>query len=837
MGAIDLRQIATRHCVFIAFIGYVLLAAFVLGANPLRGQIAGPFDLLLSQGGWGSEVGTGQVHHFERSDALDFYLPRWIQSRQALRQGQLPLWNDLSAGGEPGLLNLANGELTPAFAVFALSPNPAYGYYVAVVLNLALGGCGVFFFLYRRLRLFAAAFGGVVFMLCGFTAAWLYSPHVTTVIWICWLLGSLDRCWHRPSFASMLAVAASFALLLLGGFPFVTVLGAGAAALFVLCLTLIERPQNWRAPLKHIVVGFACGLGLAAPGLLGLGEWLAQLNLGYRMSGSFLAGLSNMKYLLRSVAINQPDVETTMYAGRLAESLALIMLLAVLALMIVRRRRPQLVEIFALLLGVIGSILIFEIIPSKYLLWVPGLAGNSWSRAICLLDLAIAIAAASALNVLGNMMHRTAYLAFAVVLLVLQVRDSGHLFRQFNGAVPAWMFYPKVALLEKIRAHTAPFQSVIADDNFLVSGTLGAYGIAEWFGHGFKTDALKRSLEKVVDDPFDSPTASRIEAETFRLGSPVINALAIRYVIGDGGVFSRPATPFSISVPTLKQPLPTMPEHRLVQSFVLDRAIKISGFHLLMGTFMRSNQKGVLNVSFTEADKVTPLQVWNIPVEEILDNQSLFFELPAPIGLEKGRYLLGVTYSGASSDDQLTIWSSPGAWSGCQLTVDDQAASGCMNLSLDIPSDSLGSFAAIDRVGGIYLLENRSVPGGAYYLPTLDSVPLKSSSDLVRLLNYSNREFEVRYDGADRGFIVFPMNFRRDWHVYIDGKRVRPTKYLEALPAVLVTGACTVKLLYRPLALMVGVPVFGLTLFLILLIWARRRRCLRPNSDRASNWR
>jgi hypothetical protein len=828
MHRTGLRDIVKRHHVVIAFIGYLLLAAFVLRANPFRGQIVGPFDLLLSQGGWESQGAPYLVRNAERSDVLDFYLPRWIQSRQVLRQGQLPLWNQLAAGGEPGLLNLANGELTPAFAVFALSPNPAYGFYAAVILNLALGGTGVFYFLYRRLRLSAAVFGGVAFMLCGFNAAWLYWPHVMTVIWICWLLGSLDRCWSRPSFPSMLAVASSFSLLLLGGFPFVALLGVGAAGLFLLCMCLLEPPEKWRAPLMYVVGGFACGLALAAPGMLGLGEWLAELDLGYRTGGSFLAGLSNMKFLLPTVAKNQLAVESTMYVGRLAELLASATVLLILALFVVRKRRPRVIELFAFFLGAVGLILVFEVIPAKYLAWIPGIASNNWSRAICIFDLAIAVAAAIALDVFGSLLSRHVYAALVVIVLVAQVKDTGSLFRQFNGPVPASMFYPHVALLEEIRAHAEPFQSVVADDNFLSSGTLGAYGIAEWFGHGFKTDSLKKSLQTIVDDPFDSPTASLIEAETIRLDSPAIKALAIRYVLSDEGVFNRPAVPFSLTTPGLQQPqqpLPEMPEHSLEQSFVLDRAITVSGFGLLMGTYARHNQSGVLHVTFS-GDNV-PMQIWNIPVREILDNQSQFFQLSVPLKLEKGRYLLDASYGGASSGDLLAVWSSPGLWDGCQLKVDGQPAPGCMSVTFDMPRDSMGPFSRLDHVGRINLLENQDVPSGAYFLPSLHAVPTKRSSESVKLLNYANSEFEVRYDGAASGFVIFPMNFRRDWRAYIDGKRVSPVKYLEALPAVLVSGACSVRFIYRPWALTVGVPIFGLTLSLLLLTCLWRRYNLR----------
>lgn len=85
-----------------AFVAFLLVAWVTLGVNPFRGQIIGPFDLLVSQPAWGSKVGFDHVRNAERSDVLDYYLPRWIQARNEIRGGDSPCGTRCPREGSPG---------------------------------------------------------------------------------------------------------------------------------------------------------------------------------------------------------------------------------------------------------------------------------------------------------------------------------------------------------------------------------------------------------------------------------------------------------------------------------------------------------------------------------------------------------------------------------------------------------------------------------------------------------------------------------------------------------------------------------------------------------------
>src|SRR3546814_17702287 len=88
--------------------------------RPCRGEMTGPFDILAAAEGWKSSGESVNVRHPERTDILDALLPAWLDARRQLREGHLPLWNPLRAGGVAGLVDPVHAELTPAFLIFAI---------------------------------------------------------------------------------------------------------------------------------------------------------------------------------------------------------------------------------------------------------------------------------------------------------------------------------------------------------------------------------------------------------------------------------------------------------------------------------------------------------------------------------------------------------------------------------------------------------------------------------------------------------------------------------------------------------------------------------------------
>src|SRR5690606_2544140 len=124
----------------------------------------------------------------------------------------------------------------------------------------------------------ATVVGAITFELCGFNAAWLYWPHVFTLMWAPWLLLAVDRCAQKPCFTRAFGVSVTSALVLLGGFPFVTLLVFAMAALYALVLFAFRwrnhgKPWDFAA---WYVAGTLLGILLCAIPLFGLVSWLHQ---------------------------------------------------------------------------------------------------------------------------------------------------------------------------------------------------------------------------------------------------------------------------------------------------------------------------------------------------------------------------------------------------------------------------------------------------------------------------------------------------------------------------------------------------------------------------------
>lgn len=812
-------------------LAYLILAAGVIGANPFAGQTVGPFDLLVAQAGWTVPGEPIHVRNSERSDILDSLLPSWIYQRQEIRSRRLAIWDPLPAGGRPGIQDLSTGELTPAFVIFALSPNAALGFYLATLFNLTIAGWGAHLWLRRRTALLPAVFGAVTIMLCGFQTAWLYWPHTLTSIWICWLLWSIDRWWRNPSYGGFTTIVGFSALLLLGGFPFVTLLGAGAAVLYLLCLWVADRQPRALLRIGGFGLAWIVAMMLCAIPLISFLGWFTALDTSYRVGGSWFDFPSGARYLLPHFARLAPRVESTMYVGLLGLVLAILGF----GFILWRRARVGVLGLYSLLLGMVGATLVFEIIPAACLSWVPGLAHNPWSRSIIILDIALAVASTFCLNAALQKMGSKSLARFVLAsLIAYQAVDLASFFRLFNGPVPASYFYPPDSLLTRVKGNIKPFQSVIADNNFLVSGTLGAYGIPEWFAHAFKSAAKKAMLGEAIDDPFTSPTATLVEAESIRLNSPVMAAMGVRYVLGDSGIAlagMRPDYGQGAVVPSAV-PLPPMPGREWVQSFRLASTYHPQALLIRLATYARTGLVGEIVMTLFRNGDAEPIARSTIEASAVVDNQMATFRLPKELVLAPGDYRFRFSYQHAGAADHLTAWYTPAPAKNCSLQLDDRTIPGCIDLELAMARSDMGAFVPVAKENGMYLMENANVPTGPYFLPALNAWPDRGSSNEVRLLSQTGPDFKLRYLGSSPGFVVAPMNFpKKDWHVRLNGREVSPEWYLGTLPAIPVDAPATLKFTYRPRSLRYGPWISLVALLGLLLGWglAARRRKLSSN--------
>lgn len=820
-----------RRCwaALLVFAFYAITAATVLGANPFGGETITPFDRLVKQRAW-SFVDPGvEVRQSERSDILNSRVPQWESAKSQIREGKLPKWNDKIAGGGT-FLTVNTNIFTPAFLVFAVTPDSALGFYLGMLITLALAGLGMHLLLRRYLSLPAAVLGALTFEFCGFIAAWLYWPHVFTLIWAPWLLWAIDRCVHKPGLARALPVGIATMATCLGGFPFVSVLVLETGALYALILILMQPSANgrWRFPLWY-AAGTATGLLLAALPLVGLVLWLQQFDLGYRDGrGSYLT-LRHLKQLFPPWAYETRRVEQTMYVGAAILALAVIPFVAIAA----RKLRVSPLNVLGATLLVISAGLVFGLWPMWLIGWLPGMAFNSWSRAIGLLDIAIIILGSVGFDFLWRRWKQGSHgwvRPVAVLIMACQIAEIALFFRSFNGPVDASYYFPETPSITYMRTNAGPFDYVITDQSFGMSGTLGAYGMREWLAHYFRSPALQRSLHEMAYKPFLSSVASpsRFPASGIKYDSPAMAAYNIRYAAID----SRARPDEEIVAPSVEGkhlPLPSMPDHRYRQKIELPSThapASFSAISIRLATYRKSGLPGTVKLKLVD-DEGSVLREVDIDASGIEDNVLQRFEFDQPVTPEnnaKLAFLLSYD-AGPGPAPRLTAWSFPTAATTTLMAIDGKPHAGVMEYQLHMEgAEAANRFRRVFESKGTAVLENTSSPRGPYFLDKISATPDASSGRQVQVASYAPDRFTLRYTGQNSGYVVVPMNAGRDWSVEVDGK---PAPYLlkdDVLPAVRVSKPASIEFVYRPRVLRYFFPwLCSLAVWLLVLFFVDRK--------------
>jgi hypothetical protein len=223
-----------------------------------------------------------------------------------------------------------------------------------------------------------------------------------------------------------------------------------------------------------------------------------------------------------------------MYVGAAMIAMALVALVRFLT----RWRRLDAMSVFTLILLPVSAGLVFGLWPMWLIGWIPGMAYNSWSRAIGVMDIALIILGTSCIDHFWKS-DRTARQKWIrpalVVVALLQVAEISLFFRSYNGPASTRYYYPRTPSVDYMRERVGPFDYVITDKSFVMSGTLGVYGMREWLAHYFRSPALQRALHRMAKHPFNShrASASRFPASDIKYGSDAMAAYNVRFVAID----------------------------------------------------------------------------------------------------------------------------------------------------------------------------------------------------------------------------------------------------------------------------------------------------------------
>ncbi|MFN2238261.1 MAG: hypothetical protein ABR524_02610 [Thermoanaerobaculia bacterium] len=201
---------------------------------------AAPFAGLLARG----EVPSFRDHE-------SYFLPLRWHTAEALRAGEIPLWNPWNGGGEPWLANPQTGVFyPPAWLMVVLPFSQAYSFFL--IFHLAILGWGSWT-LFRRWAADGPALTAAIgLMLSGPVFSLLdINNNLASFAWLPLVIRFAAERKERRTTGSLLALIGGLALAFLGGEP----LYAAIAALVTLAILL---PRDWRGAL--LVGGGAAAL-------------------------------------------------------------------------------------------------------------------------------------------------------------------------------------------------------------------------------------------------------------------------------------------------------------------------------------------------------------------------------------------------------------------------------------------------------------------------------------------------------------------------------------------------------------------------------------------------
>ncbi|MEJ2611019.1 MAG: hypothetical protein P8179_13265 [Candidatus Thiodiazotropha sp.] len=792
----------------VPFLMLVVIAVVMLGANPFAGETIAPFDHLTRIPGWKNTGIVSPVKHHKHTDVLDFKLPAWRQARLQIRQGKIPVWNPLVLGGEPLLLLNTRSILTPAFAVYALIDDEGVGLYASALVNLLIISFGSYLlFLSLNANRLIALLGAVVFSYSGFNLSWFLWHHVNTSIWIPWVLFFSVRLLQTGDIKHLPRLALASALMILGGFPTVAVYGYIALVLLVIswslysssALRLVIERGGW------VFLGIVLSVIMTFVVLYCLDESLGRLDLSYRKGGCAFRSIGELLLFILPFSDGPLTLGRTGYVGILP------LLLFFPAIWLVWRRRADWRYAWGLSLIFVIAPVAFAWIPMEYIRQIPLIGTSMISRLILIIGLGFAVLTTLVLSTLFERYGRShaGWGSFILLLLLsFQVFDQRQVFQQLVGFVKTEAIYPVTSTIDYARKHVKPLQSVVSDIGFLLPGALSAYGLSEWFAHGFHTKQEKQQLGEIVDNPFLTPTAAGFYCDQVKFPeSEKLAYFGIRYVLCSvapkRGPKSAPHRVFRFVERSSDRGIDLM-QHKVVQIVDFVGNIYFNQLRISLASVTKMDTPKVKLKLLKKSSRVAESDMCRIQIDS--SEQYLVCDFPEEVSLEGGRYRLEIINQSESKEAALMVAMFDSESPTIRVEIDGTPSEQMLGLSgydlnylvayQKVLDGDYKSYVVRQLEPGITLIENRRVTGSAYYLATLSGQP-EADFNPVQLSMYSETSMQFEYSGEKPGWVIIPVRSYPGWSCTFNGEEVDLALFKGVLPAVPVTGNGVIEFHYR----------------------------------------
>lgn len=243
-----------------------VLPLLFVGRGALTDRVTAPLDALLVMDPW-RITSAREFPEFEAVqapllDCVTQYLPWRTAAKEALAQGELPLWNAHAFSGYPFVANHQSAVFYPPNLVFWLLPL-SVAYDVSAYLALLLAGAFAYG-LARDLGVsrLGACMAATGFVASGYMTAWLcYMGPVNSFLWTPLALWMLRKHQREGGWRPLAGLALAVAMACLGGHAQSAVYGLGAAFAYAV---LLHWGRRGEARGSWIPAAGAAALGLAA---------------------------------------------------------------------------------------------------------------------------------------------------------------------------------------------------------------------------------------------------------------------------------------------------------------------------------------------------------------------------------------------------------------------------------------------------------------------------------------------------------------------------------------------------------------------------------------------
>ena len=388
-------------------LGYKLLPSDIIFRDPFFSEHAPP--------------GFLKPHNNLLYDETYQFFPWRVHVKEAMSQGQLPLWNPYIFCGTPFLAKDQPAVFDP-INLFSLAFETVDAVLVVAILRIVVAGLGTYLLVRAlgggRIGAFVSA---VSYGFGGFIIVWLAHPHSGVAAWLPWFLLTIEWLVRRLRGREVAQVAMTIALLLFAGHAETALYGLVAGGLFF----LLRAYQVWQGhrqgrQTSWLLVSFvaAVGLGfcLASVHIWPFWQWLQRsaewsLRIGSQNLDETRLGLrAQLPLLLTTVLPNVLNNPTWPYPYRsfvpdsnLAEQALYVGVTSlVLAAVAVARRRRDGVIVFlaALAVGSLGAALRLPVFD--WINHLPLFSMAAYGRFRLVYSLAAAVLAGMGVTVLLN---------------------------------------------------------------------------------------------------------------------------------------------------------------------------------------------------------------------------------------------------------------------------------------------------------------------------------------------------------------------------------------------------------------------------------------------------